>query len=90
MNSNQSRKRGRSEEGWDIVPSPRDAGCDGEPMVKMKKSDFEDMQAMLRACTEAMRTVTNATMESAGIIEDRVNKLLKVSKQLQDVANAMD
>ena len=90
MNSNQSRKRSRSEEAWEILPSPRDAGCDGEPMVKMKKIDFEDMQAMLHDCTRAMETVTKATMESAEIIEDRVNKLLKVSKQLQDVANAMD
>ena len=65
-------------------------GSDGEPMVKMKKEQFDEMKSMLLDCTKAMQHVTNATIESGGIIENRMNKLLKISKHLQDVAATME
>ena len=65
-------------------------GSDGEPMVKMKKRHFENMKVMLLDCTMAMQKITDATMESGRIIEDRVNKLGKISEHLQALADAMD
>ena len=93
---NQKRKRSPSNESGDWAGPADDGGWrendgrDGEPMVKMKKEQFDEMKSMLLDCTKAMQHVTNATIESGGIIENRMNKLLKISKHLQDVAATMD